>query len=90
VGNYLWRLVLVIGNQNYPQAPLINPINDAQTISASLADLGFEVHTVLDSLSVDFKDEISEFYMNIKGVNAKQSLAIFYYAGHVIQIEHHN
>ena len=84
------RYALVIGNQNYQPSALKNPINDAQAISASLSALGFEVHTVLDSLSVELKDEIRDFYKHIKSVNSKQALAIFYYAGHAIQIEHHN
>ena len=45
------RFALVIGNQNYQQAPLKNPINDARAISASLLELGFAVTTVLDSPS---------------------------------------
>jgi uncharacterized caspase-like protein len=84
------RFALVIGNQNYQQAPLKNPINDAESISASLSELGFAVTTVLDSSSTDLKQEISRFYRNIQQLDSAQSLAVFYYAGHAIQIEHHN
>jgi len=51
------RFALVIGNQNYQQAPLKNPINDAESISASLSELGFAVTTVLDSDSTSLKSK---------------------------------
>ncbi|WP_339724655.1 caspase family protein [uncultured Paraglaciecola sp.] len=84
------RFALVIGNQNYQQAPLKNPINDAESISASLLELGFSVTTVLDSDSTRLKSAVSAFYGNIQQANTSQALAVFYYAGHAIQIEHHN
>jgi uncharacterized caspase-like protein len=84
------RFALVIGNQNYQLAPLKNPINDAESISASLRELGFAVTTVLDSDSTSLKKAVSAFYDSIQQVNAPQTLAMFYYAGHAIQIEHHN
>lgn len=84
------RFALVIGNQNYQQAPLKNPINDAESISASLTKLGFTVTTVLDSDSTSLKNAVSGFYHKIQQVNAPQNLAVFYYAGHAFQIEHHN
>jgi uncharacterized caspase-like protein len=40
------RLALVIGNSEYPQAPLKNPVNDAAAMEATLKKLGFEVTPV--------------------------------------------
>ena len=45
------RVALVIGNAAYdaPSARLINPVNDAQAMSAMLQDLDFEVTEVTDA-----------------------------------------
>src|SRR3954453_13617558 len=37
------RLALVIGNNNYKGAQLLNPINDARLVAKTLQGLGFEV-----------------------------------------------
>lgn len=84
------RFALVIGNQNYAKSPLKNAINDAQAMSASLTELGFRVNTLIDSQAVDLKNSVQKFYADIQRVKSGQALALFYYAGHAIQIEHRN
>ena len=37
------RIALVIGNSNYPGAPLKNPVNDATDMASALRELGFSV-----------------------------------------------
>src|SRR5215470_12311833 len=37
------RLALVIGNSDYPTAPLRNPVKDADAIAEKLKELGFTV-----------------------------------------------
>lgn len=37
------RLALVIGNANYSNAPLQNPVNDAKAMAQTLRGLGFNV-----------------------------------------------
>src|SRR2546425_13131732 len=37
------RIALVIGNNNYSDAPLRNPVNDARAFSAELRQVGFQV-----------------------------------------------
>jgi len=37
------RKALVIGNANYADAPLRNPVNDANLVSEKLTQLGFAV-----------------------------------------------
>ena len=37
------RVALVIGNADYAQKPLTNPVNDARDLAATLEKLGFEV-----------------------------------------------
>ena len=43
------RVALLIGNGNYPDAPLRNPVNDARTMGGLLQKAGFEV-TVLENI----------------------------------------
>lgn len=42
------RVALVIGNNNYPEAPLDNAINDAKLVAQTLSSLGFDVHEGYD------------------------------------------
>ena len=37
------RVALVIGNSNYKNSPLKNPVNDARDMAAKLRGLGFTV-----------------------------------------------
>lgn len=39
----LQRTALIIGNSNYKQSPLKNPVNDAQAMAKTLSNLGFKV-----------------------------------------------
>ena len=80
------RLALVIGNAQYPDVPLNNPTNDARLIAGTLRQLGFDVTLGLDLRRVDFLLALIEF--------AKQARegadAMFYYAGHAVQIRGSN
>ena len=50
------RTALVIGNSNYEQGPLRNPVNDARSMGSALKDLGFDV-TLNFNLSLRQMDE---------------------------------
>ncbi|GIL03045.1 MAG: hypothetical protein BroJett030_29440 [Alphaproteobacteria bacterium] len=84
------RVALVIGNSNYEHiARLANPTNDADLIAAVLREAGFELvggraHLDLDKQA--FEQAIVEFGAAIEGAEA----ALFYYAGHGIQIRDRN
>ena len=56
------RLALVIGNSNYSNAELKNPVNDAKLIAKTLDSLNFEVilKTNIESQG-QFKNAILEF-----------------------------
>jgi uncharacterized caspase-like protein len=79
------KVALIIGNTNYANAlPLKNPGNDASDLCASFKQLGFEVICKLDVASKrEFKDAIYEF----TGKVAEKSVAVFYFAGHGLQID---
>jgi len=77
------RVALVIGNGAYSQAPpLANPVRDAGAVSASLQRLGFEVIYGEDTTYFDLRRLVQDFSRRIEGAD----LALFYYAGHGIQV----
>lgn len=81
------RVALVIGNGRYQHAPpLPNPANDARDISATLKGPNFEVVEGYD-LTVDQMDTtIADFAGRI----ANAETALFFYAGHGLQVDGEN
>jgi uncharacterized caspase-like protein len=84
------RFALVIGNKNYVTAPLKNSANDANAIADSLTDMGFRVSLLQDSNLLDLTTQVQQFYAEVKRHNHTKKLALIYYAGHAIQVNHHN
>lgn len=81
------RAALVIGNAAYPRAALDNPVNDATAIADVLGRLGFSIDRRLDAGRQSMVDAIGEFCAK---VTRTQSVALFYFAGHGIQIDWRN
>ena len=79
------RIALVVGNGNYASAPLINPTNDADLISKTLTELGFEVRLQKDGDQKAMKRAIQEFGAALERGGA-DSVGLFYYAGHGVQL----
>jgi formylglycine-generating enzyme required for sulfatase activity len=81
------RVALVIGNAKYQRgSPLRNAANDAVSIAAVLKELKFEVVTgkaVTEATKVDMEKALTEFRQKLRGAG----VALFYYAGHGIQID---
>lgn len=84
------RFALVIGNKNYETAPLKNSANDANAIADSLTDIGFRVSLLTDSNLSDLTTQVQQFYAQVKTDEHANKLALIYYAGHAIQVNHHN
>jgi len=80
------RYALVIGNANYKESPLDNPVNDAQDMATSLRRLGFVVIEKENSSRKEMADSIREFGELI----AKGGVGLFYYAGHGMQVKGKN
>jgi uncharacterized caspase-like protein len=81
------RVALVIGNSAYQSVPqLKNPHNDAAGMSDKLTALGFEVVTGLDLSLMDTRQKVREFVEKLAGAD----LALFFYAGHGIQVNGEN
>ncbi len=84
------RLALVIGNSAYKHtSPLKNPANDADLIASKLNQIGFEVLLKKDLTLTGTQALINQFAKKIKQVG-KDSIVLFYYAGHGIQFNGDN
>ncbi|MFT5674181.1 MAG: putative caspase-like protein [Paraglaciecola sp.] len=86
----LQRFALVIGNKSYASAPLKNAGNDANAIADNLSELGFRVSLVEDANLSVLAAQVQQFYAEIKRDKHKDKLALVYYAGHAIQVNHNN
>ena len=75
------RVALVIGNADYPRAPLVNPVNDAADLSAALRRLGFEVIERRNRNSEELKRDLIEFQDKL----GPGAVGLFYFAGHGMQ-----
>jgi hypothetical protein len=81
------RVALVIGNSAYEHvSPLKNPKNDAEAISAMLAQLGFKVIKGIDLTRAELEAKAREFALSSRG----SEVALFYYAGHGLQVNGQN
>ena len=82
------RLALILGNAKYqkPGAALDNAANDAKDMAALLKKLGFEVSLHLDKTKQGMDKAIGDFGKRLKA-SGKDSVALFYYAGHAAEIE---
>ncbi len=80
------RLALVIGNGAYTTAPALrNPPNDARLVAEALTDVGFTVNLQLDLGQKELKRAIQEFGRQV-GAAGRDAVALFYYAGHSVQV----
>ncbi len=76
-------VALVIGNSKYEKAdPLPNAQRDAAAVADRLRDLGFEVTEVFDGDAFTLNRAAERFVTQAKGAD----LALFYFAGHGIQL----
>ena len=81
------RLALIVGNNTYQNAPLVNPINDARLVAKTLEGLGFEV-MLRENLNLrDFKAVMRQFASRLEN---EEGTGLLYYAGHGVQIEGRN
>jgi uncharacterized caspase-like protein len=81
------RVALVIGNGAYRAAtPLPNPPNDAAAMDRALRSVGFDVVTVRDAEYQLMSRAIREFGDRATGAE----VALFFYAGHGLQVSGHN
>jgi uncharacterized caspase-like protein/peptidoglycan hydrolase-like protein with peptidoglycan-binding domain len=81
------RVALIIGNSDYVYAPTLpNPRNDASDMSAKLESLGFQVINGIDLDFQGMRSTIREFVNPLDG----SDIALFFYAGHGLQVNGEN
>ena len=80
------RIALVIGNADYQVSALKNALNDAQDITKALTELDFKVTLVENADKRTMKDAIYDFSEKLN----KDTVGLFYYAGHAVQYHGEN
>jgi hypothetical protein len=81
------RIALVVGNSDYQHvAKLANPKNDAEDLSKQLAALGFEV---MGGTDLD-RRALVEQLIRFGRAAGTADVALFFYAGHGIQVNEQN
>lgn len=77
------RKALVIGNDNYRNVTkLNNAVYDAQAISNSLKQVGYQVFSHYNLDEKGFKQALRDFRLNVEGGDE----VVFFFAGHGVQI----
>ncbi|MFN8256325.1 MAG: caspase family protein [Bacteroidales bacterium] len=76
------RIALIIGNNTYNNAPLKNPVNDANLMASTLQGLGFTVIKKINANRTQMAQAITDFWSKLGNYN----VALFFYAGHGVQV----
>ena len=78
---------LVIGNATYQNGGvLLNPVNDAESISAALTVLGFTVTKLTDATTLEMDRALESFGHEMES----SDVGLFFFAGHAFQIDGSN
>ena len=85
-GSTINKHALIIGNAAYSKGPLKNPVNDARLMERTLKQLGFSTAVSTDATQRGMKQAILNFTKKLD----RNSVAIFYYAGHGIEVKKNN
>lgn len=80
------RVALVVGNDAYPAMPLKNAVNDARAVAGALREAGFVVSLEQDLTRVAMERAVDGFV----GKLSPGDVALFFYAGHGVEIEKEN
>lgn len=81
------RVALVVGNGAYENAGVLrNPVNDARAVAQSLQRLGFNVMLRENRSQREMAQDIREFGRQLD----ENTVALYYYSGHGIQVKGEN
>ena len=80
------RVALIVGNATYRDSPLKNPVNDARAMREKLKGMGFEVVYFENLQTRQVGSALREFRNAIR----PGSVALFFYAGHGLQVRGEN
>jgi uncharacterized caspase-like protein len=85
------RFALVIGNSNYQAVrQLPNAVHDAAAVSDFLKSAGFDVTTALDLDQAGMRRAVQDFAQRLAGKDDQKTTALFYFAGHGVQVDGEN
>jgi formylglycine-generating enzyme required for sulfatase activity len=82
VGTGERRIALVIGNSDSEAIAPRNANNDARSMGALLASLGFEVSVLTDGTPQQMQQALAAFHARLAG----GGVGLFYFAGHGLQV----
>ncbi|HWC99689.1 MAG TPA: caspase family protein, partial [Candidatus Sulfopaludibacter sp.] len=80
------RIALIFGNNAYSISPLQNAVNDARAVEKSLKEAGFKTILKENASKSVMEEAVAEFLQQL----GPDDTALFFYAGHGIQIENEN
>jgi len=80
------KIALVIGNGAYESSPLVNPVNDANDMTAVLKKLGFSVRLKINANQKSMENSIRAFGKKLRS----GGVGLFYFAGHGLQVHGRN
>jgi len=80
------RVALIVGNASYKTSPLRNPVNDARAMRDKLKRMGFEV-VYFENLQVR---QVGSALREFRNAIRPGSVALFFYAGHGLQVRGEN
>jgi uncharacterized caspase-like protein len=81
------RVALVVGNGQYENAGVLrNPVNDARAVAESLRRVGFDVMLTENRSQREMAQDIREFGRRLD----QNTVALYYYSGHGIQVKGEN
>ena len=80
------RVALLIGNGAYKTARLRNPVNDVDDMAKKLQQLGFDVVKLTDATRKEMREALRNFGARLE----RGGVALFYYAGHGLQLNGEN
>ncbi len=86
MANQELKVALVIGNSAYRASPLANPVNDSRAFAVKLRNLGFQVIERENIAAQQIPPVLREFRASLK----PGAVALFFYAGHGVQIKGSN
>ena len=76
----------MIGNSQYKEAPLLNPVNDARAIARALSRSGFKVVLKENIGRAEMQVALRKFGDALKA----GGVGLFYFAGHGVQVKGRN
>jgi formylglycine-generating enzyme required for sulfatase activity len=80
------KIALVVGNKDYREHPLTNPLNDADDMKKGLEDLGFQVQILKNANLESLLSGVDSFTQSLQ----EGDVVLFYYSGHGIAVQSRN